>query len=152
MVQTMISLFTGSSKWVYIALVVCALGFAGMTKLSVKLYGDKAVLQTTISDQKTTISDQKTTIEEKNELIEAQAKEVRKLTSNLAQRNADIQTQNALIEQNRIDKEAKEKEFKEAMAKKPKVITDIKYIPTGSDECKDLQSIIDEYIETGVKK
>ena len=138
MVQTMISLFTGSSKWVYIALVVCALGFAGMTKLSVKLYGDKAVLQTTI--------------EEKNELIEAQAKEVRKLTSNLAQRNADIQTQNALIEQNRIDKEAKEKEFKEAMAKKPKVVTDIKYIPTGSDECKDLQSIIDEYIETGVKK
>lgn len=141
----MISLFTGTQKWVYIALVICALGFAGMTKLSVKLYGDKAVLQTTISDQKMTI-------EEKNELIEAQAKEVRKLTSNLAQRNADIQTQNALIEQNRIDKEAKEKEFKEAMAKKPKVITDIKYIPTGSDECKDLQSIIDEYIETGVKK
>lgn len=143
--ETMISLFTGTQKWVYIALVICALGFAGMTKLSVKLYGDKAVLQTTISDQKMTI-------EEKNELIEAQAKEVRKLTSNLAQRNADIQTQNALIEQNRIDKEAKEKEFKEAMAKKPKVITDIKYIPTGSDECKDLQSIIDEYIETGVKK
>lgn len=142
---TILSLFTGSSKWVYIALVVCALGFAGMTKLSVELYADKATLQTTISDQKTTI-------EEKNELIEAQAKEVRKLTSNLAQRNADIQTQNALIEQNRIDKEAKEKEFKEAMAKKPKVITDIKYIPTGSDECKDLQSIIDEYIETGVKK
>lgn len=142
---TILGLFSGTQKWVYIALVICALGFGGMSKLSVELHADKAALQTTISDQKTTI-------EEKNELIEAQAKEVRKLTSDLAQRNADIQTQNALIEQNRVDKEAKQKEFKETMAKKPKVITDIKYISTGSDECKDLQSIIDEYIETGVKK
>jgi seryl-tRNA synthetase len=145
MFNTVLGLFTGTQKWVYIALVVCALGFAGMTKLSVELYADKAALQTTISDQNTTIN-------KNNELIEAQAKEVKKITSNLAQCNADKQTQNALIEQNRIDMAAKEKEFNEAMAKKPKIVTNIKYVPTGDDECKDLQNIMDDYISTGVQQ
>ena len=145
MFNTVLGLFTGTQKWVYIALVVCALGFADMTKLSVELYADKAALQTTISDQNTTIN-------EKDKLIDAQAKEVKKITSNLAQCNADKQTQNALIEQNRIDMAAKEKEFNEAMAKKPKIVTNIKYVPTGDNECKDLQNIIDEYISTGVQQ
>ena len=145
MFNTVLGLFTGTQKWVYIALVVCALGFAGMTALSVNLYADKAALQTTISDQNTTIN-------EKDKLIDAQAKEVKKITSNLAQCNADKQTQNALIEQNRIDMAAKEKEFKDAMAKKPKIVTNIKYVPTGNDECKDLQNIIDDYISTGVQQ
>lgn len=145
MFNTVLGLFTGTQKWVYIASVVCALGFAGMTKLSVELYADKAALQTTISDQNTTIN-------KNNELIEAQAKEVKKITSNLAQCNADKQTQNTLIEQNRIDMAVKEKEFKDAMAKKPKIVTNIKYVPTGNDECKDLQNIIDEYISTGVQQ
>ena len=145
MFNTVLGLFTGTQKWVYIALAVCALGFAGMTKLSVELHADKAALQTTISDQNTTIN-------EKDKLIDAQAKEVKKITSNLAQCNADKQTQNALIEQNRIDMAAKEKEFEEAMAKKPKIVTNIKYVPTGDDECKDLQNIIDDYISTGVQQ
>ena len=140
--SALLGLFTGSSKYVYIALLVCGLGFAGMTKLSVELYADKAALQTTISDQNTTIN-------EKDKLIEAQVKEVKKITSNLAQCNADKQTQNALIEQNRIDMAAKEKEFKEAMAKKPKIVPNIKYVPTGDDECKDLKALMDEYILTG---
>ena len=143
--NTLIGLFIGTQKWVYIALVVCALGFAGMTKLSVELYADKAALQTTISDQNTTIN-------KNNELIEAQAKEVKKITSNLAQCNADKQTQNTLIEQNRIDMAAKEKEFEDAMAKKPKIVTNIKYVPTGDNECKDLQNIMDDYISTGVQQ
>lgn len=143
--ETMISLFTGRSKWLYIGLLVCGLGFAGMTWLSVEFYADKAVLRTTISGQKNAI-------DEKNELIEVQAEEVRKLTSNLAQRNADIQTQNALIAQNTVDKEKKQKEFDEAMAKKPKIVNDIKYIPLGLNECKDLENIIDEYISTGVQQ
>ena len=143
--SALLGLFTGDNKWVYIALVVCALGFAGMTKLSVELHADKAALQTTISDQNTTIN-------ERNALIETQEKEVKKITSNLSQCNADKQTQNTLIEQNRIDMAAKEKEFKDAMAKKPKIVTNIKYVPTGYDECKDLQNIIDEYISTGVQQ
>ena len=73
MFNTVLGLFTGTQKWVYIALVVCALGFAGMTKLSVELHADKAALQTTISDQNTTIN-------KNNELIEAHAKEVKKIT------------------------------------------------------------------------
>lgn len=140
--ETLIGLFTGTKKWVYIALIVCALGFAGMTWLSVEQYADKAALQTTISDQNTTIN-------EKNELIDVQAKEVKKITSNLAQCNADKQTQNALIDQYKVDIAKKQKEFDEAMAKKPKIVTDIKYVPTGDDECKDLQNTLDEYISTG---
>ena len=140
--SALLGLFTGDSKYVYIALLVCGLGFAGMTWLSVELYADKAALQTTISDQNTTIN-------EKDKLIDAQAKEVKKITSNLAQCNADKQTQNALIEQNSIDMAAKEKEFKEAMAKKPKIVTNIKYVPTGDDECNDLKALMDEYILTG---
>ena len=143
--SVLLGLFTGSNKWVYISLIICGLGFAGMTWLSVEQYADKAALKTTISDQNTTITNQ-------NKLIDAQAEKVRKLTSDLAQRNADIQTQNALIEQNRIDMEAKEKELKEAMDKKTKIVTNIKYVPTGDDECKDLQNIIDEYISTGVQQ
>lgn len=143
--NTIIGLFTGTQKWVYIALVVCGLGFAGMTWLSVELYADKAVLQTTISDQNTTIN-------KNNELIDAQAKEVKKITSNLAQCNADKQTQNALIDQYKLDIAKKQKEFDEAMAKKPKIVTNIKYVPTGDDECKDLQNIIDEYISTGAQQ
>lgn len=143
--NTLIGLFTGTQKWVYIALVVCALGFVGMTKLSVELYADKAALQTTISDQNTTIN-------EKDKLIDAQAKEVKKITSNLAQCNADKQTQNALIDQYKVDIAKKQKEFDEAMAKKPKIVTNIKYVPTGDDECKDLQNIIDEYRSTGAQQ
>lgn len=150
--SALLGLFTGDNKWVYIALVVCALGFAGMTKLSVELYADKAALNTSINAKEKTIIDQNTTINEKDKLIDAQAKEVKKITSNLAQCNADKQTQNALIEQNHIDMVAKEKEFKDAMAKKPKIVTNIKYIPTGDNECKDLQNIIDDYISTGVQQ
>ena len=150
--NTLIGLFTGTQKWVYIALVVCALGFVGMIKFSVELYADKAALNTSINAKEKTISDQNTTINEKDKLIDAQAKEVKKITSNLAQCNADKQTQNALIDQYKVDIAKKQKEFEETMAKKPKIVTNIKYVPTGDNECKDLQNIIDDYISTGVQQ
>lgn len=152
MFNTVLGLFTGTQKWVYIALVVCALGFAGMTKLSVELYADKAALNTSINAKEKTISDQNTTINEKDKLIDTQAKEVKKITSNLAQCNADKQTQNALIDQYKLDIAKKQKEFEEAMAKKPKIVTNIKYVPTGDDECNDLKALMDEYILTGVQQ
>lgn len=143
--SALLGLFTGDNKWVYIALVVCALGFIGMTKLSVELYADKAALQTTISDQNTTIN-------ERNALIDVQVKEVKRLSKDLAQTKADLQMQNALIDQYKVDIAKKQKEFEEAMAKKPKIVTNIKYVPTGDNECKDLQNIIDDYISTGVQQ
>jgi len=59
MFNTVLGLFTGTQKLVYIALVVCALGLAGMTALSVNLYADKAVLNNSLSDAKGEITDLK---------------------------------------------------------------------------------------------
>lgn len=138
MLQTMLSIFTGSSKWVYIALAVLALTCISLGSLSISLYGDKQALHVKVQSAK--------------EALEKLEKEHKELSEALAKRNADIQTQNALIEQNRVDFVAKEKAFKEALAKKPKIVTDIKYIPTNTNECNDLQNIIDEYIATGAQQ
>lgn len=138
MLSTVLKLFTGSSKWFYIALAVLALTCISLGSLSISLYGDKQALHVKVKSAQESL---KKLEEEKEELSEA-----------LAKRNADIQTQNALIEQNRVDLVAKEKAFKEAMAKKPKIVTDIKYIPKGDDECTDLKAIIDEYIATGAQQ
>lgn len=153
MLSTVLGLFTGKQKWLYIALVVCAVGFVGASALSISLFADKTALHVSLSSKEGEI---KTLKEEHQEAIEAiekkltgLQKEKDEVESKLAQRNADIQTQNALIEQNRVDLIAKEKSLKEAMAKKPKIVTDIKYVPTGGDECNDLKAIIDEYILTG---
>ena len=146
MFNTILGLFTGSSKWLYIALVVLGVTCVSLTSLSVSLYGDKQALHVSLTDKEEQIETLKKEHKEKLETLEKERKE---LSASLTQRNADIQTQNALIEQYRIDMASKEKTFKEAMAKKPKIVTDIKYIPTNTDECKDLQNIIDEYISTG---
>ncbi len=149
MFKTLLGLFTGSSKWLYIALAVLALTCISLGSLSVSLYGDKQALHVKVQSAKEALEK---LAKEHKEKIEKLEKEKEELSEALAKRNADIQTQNALIEQNRVDLVAKEKAFKEALAKKPKIVTDIKYIPTNTDECKDLQNIIDEYISTGAQQ
>lgn len=145
MLKTMLSFFTGSSGWLYIALLIFGLGVIGTSWLCVGLLEDKAALHVKVEEKEKLIK-------EKEELIEEKAKEVKRLDRELSQTKADLQTQNALIEQNRIDMVAKEKAFKEAMVKKPKIVTNIKYVPTGNDECSDLNAIIDEYISTGAQQ
>ena len=56
---TLLGIFTGSSKWLYIALIVCGLGLAGMTALSINLYADKAVLDKSVSDAQDKIKELK---------------------------------------------------------------------------------------------
>ena len=136
--NTLIGLFTGTQKWVYIALVVCALGFAGMTKLSVELHADKAALQTTISDQNTTIN-------ERNALIDVQVKEVKRLSKDLAQTKADLQMQNALNEQYAVDMEKAKRTYEEAMAKKPPFRTQYVSAERTNDEAKDLHAFVKKW-------
>ena len=138
MFNTVLGLFTGTQKWVYIALVVCALGFAGMTKLSVELHADKAALQTTISDQNTTIN-------ERNALIDVQVKEVKRLSKDLAQTKADLQMQNALNEQYAVDMKKAKRTYEEAMAKKPPFRTQYVSAERTKDEAKDLHAFVKKW-------
>ncbi|MFW9625370.1 MAG: hypothetical protein ACMV1K_01395 [Sulfurospirillum sp.] len=138
MFNTVLGLFTGTQKWVYIALVICALGFAGMTKLSVELHADKAALQTTISDQNTTIN-------ERNALIDVQVKEVKRLSKDLAQTKADLQMQNALNEQYAVDMEKAKRTYEEAMAKKPPFRTQYVSAERTNDEAKDLHAFVKKW-------
>ena len=138
MFNTVLGLFTGTQKWVYIVLVVCALGFVGMTKLSVELYADKAALQTTISDQNTTIN-------ERNALIDVQVKEVKRLSKDLAQTKADLQMQNALNEQYAVDMEKAKRTYEEAMAKKPPFRTQYVSAERTNDEAKDLHAFVKKW-------
>jgi len=136
--SALLGLFTGDSKWIYIALIVCGLGFAGMTWLSVEQYADKAVLNQTISDQNTTIT-------EKNKLIEAQAKEVKRLDKALSQTKADLQMQNDRNERYAVDMEKAKKTYEEAMAKKPLFRTQYVNIERTNDEAKDLQTFVKKW-------
>ena len=138
MFNTVLGLFTGTQKWVYIVLVVCALGFVGMTKLSIELYADKAALQTTISDQNTTIN-------ERNALIDVQVKEVKRLSKDLAQTKADLQMQNALNEQYAVDMEKAKRTYEEAMAKKPPFRTQYVSAERTNDEAKDLHAFVKKW-------
>ncbi len=133
--KTIIDLFTGSSKSLYIALIILGLGFVGISSLSLSLYGDKAALQTTIIDNNATI-------EKQNKLIDAQAKEVKRLDKDLAQTKADLQMQNAINAQYAIDIARKEKEYQEALAKKPLFRTQYVTVERTDNEAKDLQNFV----------
>lgn len=143
--SALLGLFTGDNKWVYIALVVCALGFAGMTKLSVELYADKAALNTSINAKEKTIIDQNTTINERNALIDVQVKEVKRLSKDLAQTKADLQMQNALNEQYAVDMGKAKRTYEEAMAKKPPFRTQYVSAERTNDEAKDLHAFVKKW-------
>lgn len=135
MFKTILSIFTGSSGWLYIALVVCGLGFAGMTWLSVGLHADKVGLHVKVKEKENIIT-------EKELLIEAQAKEVKRLDKELSRTKADLQMQNALNEQYAIDIEKAKKAHEEAMAKKPLFRTQYITIERTKDEAIDLLNLV----------
>lgn len=112
MFKTMLSIFIGSSGWLYVVLLIFGLGVIGTSWLCVGLLEDKAALHVKVEEKENIIK-------EKKELIEAQAKEVKRLDKELSQTKADLQMQNALNEQYAIDIEKAKKAHKEAMAKKP---------------------------------
>jgi len=107
----LIDLFTGSSKWLYIALLVCAIGFVGASALSLSLYGDKAALNATVKKQ--------------TETITKQASDIKELQNTLVVKRAEIATQNARVKELeaniKIGQENAKKEI-EAIASKYEVL------------------------------
>jgi len=143
MLSTVLGLFTGSGRWLYIALVVCVIGLMGISWLSVELYADKASLETTICNQNKSIK-------EKDELINTQANEIKKLDKALTQTKEDLHIQNALNEQYAVDIKNAERKHNEIMAKKPTFKTQ-NNIPKRTDNTvKDLDNFITNWRE--VKK
>lgn len=134
MIKTIVDFFTGSS-WLYIALIALGLAFAGATALSVSLYGDKAALNAMIEAKNGVIKDLNTTVNDQKEKIDTLGKD-------LAQTKADLQTQNAINEQYAIDSAKKEKEYQEALAKKPPFRTQYVQAPRTSNEAQDLLNLI----------
>ena len=65
----LLDLFTGSSKWLYIALVVLGVGFAGATALSISLHADKAALNATIDAKNGVIKDLNTTVNDQKKRL-----------------------------------------------------------------------------------
>ena len=135
MFKTMLSIFTGSSGWLYIALLVLGLGFIGTSWLSVGLLEDKAGLHVNVAEKEKLIK-------EKEELIEAQVKEIKRLDKELSQTKSDLQMQNALNEQYAIDIEKAKKAHEEAMAKKPLFRTQYVTTERTKDEAIDLFNFV----------
>ena len=135
MLKTMLSFFTGSSGWLYIALLIFGLGVIGTSWLCVGLLEDKAALHVKVEEKEKLIK-------EKEELIEAQAKEVKRLNKDLAQTKADLQMQNALNEQYAVDIDKARKAHEEAMAKKPLFRTQYVTIERTNDEALDLLNLV----------
>ena len=131
MFQTIVGLFTGSSKWLYIALVVLALTCISLGSLSISLFADKTALHVSIAD--------------KEEQIETLKKEHKELSEALAQTKADLQMQNALNVQYAVDIEKAKKTYEEAMAKKPPFRTQYVTIERTNDEAKDLQAFVKKW-------
>ncbi|MFB1009092.1 MAG: hypothetical protein QMB85_08410 [Sulfurospirillum sp.] len=113
MLSSVLGLFTGDNKYVYIALLICGLGFAGMTWLSVELYADKKALKTINEKQAKSITEQKAKIDE--------------LQNTLVVKRGEIEAQNARLKQMEADKaknEAKAKEEKALITKKYESLRD----------------------------
>lgn len=87
----LLSLFTGGSKWLYIALLALSVAFIGVSSLSISLYADKASLAL----QSKTQGDAITKLTSDNKELLKQVSEKRK----------EIDLVNEIAKQNAIDKE-----------------------------------------------
>ena len=106
--DTLIGLFTGTSKWLYIALVVCGLGFFSTSALSISLFADKTAL--------------KNTVETQSKELTKKANEIKALQDTLVVKRGEIEAQNARIKQMEVDKKANEEK-----AEKEKALIQTKY-------------------------
>lgn len=134
MFKTILDFFTGSSGWVYGMFIFLCVVIIGTSWLGVSLLQENSALHVKVT--------------ERDKLIDVQAKKVKRLDKELTQAKADIQTLNALNEQNAIESEKKEKSYQEALAKKPPFRT--KYIPMErtNDSAKDLDNFVTKFRST----
>ena len=142
MFKTLLGLFTGSSKWLYIALAVLSLTCISLGSLSISLYGDKQALHVKVKSAQEALEKLEKEHKKKIEKLE-KAKE--ELSEALAQTKADLQMQNALNVQYAVDMEKAKKTYEEAMAKKPPFRTQYVTIERTNDEAKDLQAFVKKW-------
>lgn len=113
MFSTVLGLFTGAQKWLYIALVTLSVAFIGTSALSISLFVDKKVLENVNKKQEKSITKQESTI--------------RELQNTIVEKRGLLDAQNARLKQIEADKaknEAKAKEENEAISKKYKSLRD----------------------------
>lgn len=84
-----LDLFTGTSKWLYIALVVMGISLASITYLSISLYNDKSALES----QNKVLSNSVTELSTEN----------KDLLRRVSEKSSEIALQNKIAEQNKID-------------------------------------------------
>jgi len=84
-----LDLFTGLSKWLYIALVVMGISLASITYLSISLYGDKSALEL----QNKVLGNRVTELTTEN----------KDLLRRVSEKSSEIALQNKIAEQNKID-------------------------------------------------
>lgn len=107
MLSTVLGLFTGTQKWVYIALVSLGVAFISTSALSISLFVDKKVLENVNKTQAKFITKQKSKIDE--------------LQNTLVEKRGLIDAQNARLKEMEVDKkksEAKAEEEKAEISKK----------------------------------
>jgi len=88
---TILSLFTSSSKWLYIALIALSVAFIGVSTLSISLYADKASL----------------TLQSKlqGDAITKLTSDNKELLKQVSEKRKEIDLVNEIAKQNAIDKE-----------------------------------------------
>ena len=111
--------FTGSSKWLYIALVVMGISLASITYLSISLYGDKSALEL----QNKVLGNSVTELSTEN----------KDLLRRVSEKSSEIALQNKIAEQNRVDTEAN---VKLVRAEKLKVETKYKLLRASLNQWK----------------
>lgn len=114
-----LDLFTGSSKWLYIALVVMGISLASITYLSISLYGDKSALELQNKALGNIVTE--LTTENKN------------LLRMVSEKSSEIALQNKIAEQNKVDTEAN---IKLVMAEKLKVETKYRLLRVSLNQWK----------------
>lgn len=114
-----LDLFTGSSKWLYIALVVMGISLASITYLSISLYGDKSALEL----QNKVLGNRVTELTTEN----------KDLLRMVSEKSSEIALQNKIAEQNKIDTEAN---VKLVRAEKLKVETKYKLLRASLNQWK----------------
>lgn len=94
----LLSLFTGTSKWLYIALVALSIAFIGVSSLSISLYANKSALSAEID-----LKD-KFIIEQGRQLTKA-ISDNKELLIRVSAKSAEISFQNEVAKQNAIDRD-----------------------------------------------
>lgn len=113
----LLSLFTGSSKWLYIALVALSVAFICVSSLSISLYADKASLALQSKTQAGTITELTTDNKDLLEQVSEKRKEI-DLVNEIAKQNAIDKDKNMqIVKAEKTEIEARYKNLRDSLNK-----------------------------------